>query len=73
MPGWALPCPTGCSIFAIQRLKDMGCNAYRTSHNPPTPELLEACDRLGMLIMDEIASCGSDAANLDRLERAGLP
>ena len=25
----------------------MGCNAYRTSHNPPTPELLDACDRLG--------------------------
>src|ERR1035441_5777922 len=30
----------------------MGSNAYRTSHNPPTPELLDACDRLGMLVMD---------------------
>ena len=29
------------------------CNAYRTSHNPPTPELLDACDRLGMLVLDE--------------------
>ncbi|MGH9781895.1 MAG: sugar-binding domain-containing protein, partial [Candidatus Acidiferrales bacterium] len=39
--------------FRIARLKEMGCNAYRTSHNPPTPALLDACDRLGMLVMDE--------------------
>ena len=39
--------------FRIRRLKDMGCNAYRCAHNPPAPELLEACDRLGMLVMDE--------------------
>src|ERR1043165_8947141 len=31
----------------------MGVNAYRTAHNPPTPELLDACDRLGMLVLDE--------------------
>ena len=46
----------------------MGGNAYRSSHNPPTPELLEACDRLGMLVMDENRLLGSDAANLDRLD-----
>jgi beta-galactosidase len=34
-------------------LKAMGCNAIRTSHNPPTPEFLDLCDRLGMLVMDE--------------------
>jgi beta-galactosidase len=45
----------------------MGCNAYRTSHNAPTPELLEACDRLGMLVLDENRFLGSDAANLRRL------
>jgi beta-galactosidase len=55
--------------FRIARLKEMGCNAYRTSHNPPTPELLEACDRLGMLVMDESRLLGSDTMNLDRLER----
>ena len=31
----------------------MGCNSIRTSHNPPTPELLDACDELGMLVFDE--------------------
>jgi beta-galactosidase len=38
----------------LEILKAMGCNAIRTSHNPPTPELLELCDRMGMLVMDEI-------------------
>lgn len=39
--------------YRVEKLKEMGCNAIRTSHNPPTPELLEACDRLGLLVMDE--------------------
>lgn len=34
-------------------LKELGVNAIRTSHNPPAPELLELCDRLGFLVMDE--------------------
>lgn len=37
----------------IEILQSMGCNAIRTSHNPPAPELLELCDRKGMLVMDE--------------------
>lgn len=37
----------------IEILKAMGCNAIRTSHNPPAPALLDLCDRLGMLVMDE--------------------
>jgi len=37
----------------IELLKEMGANAIRTSHNPPAPELLDLCDRLGMLVMDE--------------------
>jgi beta-galactosidase len=41
----------------IQLLQEMGCNAIRTSHNPPAPELLELCDRLGMLVMDEAFDC----------------
>ena len=41
----------------LTRLKDMGCNAIRTSHNPPSPELLDQCDRLGFLVMDEAFDC----------------
>ncbi|MEO8406498.1 MAG: glycoside hydrolase family 2 TIM barrel-domain containing protein, partial [Chitinophagaceae bacterium] len=37
----------------IQILKTMGCNAIRTSHNPPAPELLDLADEMGMIIMDE--------------------
>ncbi len=43
---------------AIQRqieiLKDMGCNSIRTSHNPPAPELLELCDEMGIVVLDEL-------------------
>jgi beta-galactosidase len=41
----------------IEILKSFGCNAIRTSHNPPSPELLDLCDRLGMLVMDESFDC----------------
>ena len=41
----------------IEILQEMGCNAIRTSHNPPAPELLELCDRMGMLVMDESFDC----------------
>ena len=37
----------------LQILKQMGCNAIRTSHNPPAPEFLNLCDKMGFLVMDE--------------------
>ena len=37
----------------IRLLKEMGCNAIRTSHNMPAPELVEACDDMGMMLMAE--------------------
>jgi beta-galactosidase len=37
----------------LEMLRDMGVNGLRTSHNPPAPELLELCDRLGFIVMDE--------------------
>lgn len=37
----------------LEILKAMGCNAYRCSHNPPAPEVLDLCDRMGFIVMDE--------------------
>ena len=37
----------------LRLMKDLGTNAIRTSHNPPAPELLDMCDRLGLLVKDE--------------------
>lgn len=37
----------------LEILKEMGCNAIRTSHNPPAPELLDLCDRMGFVVIDE--------------------
>ncbi|MGD8237228.1 MAG: beta-galactosidase GalB [Armatimonadota bacterium] len=51
--------PLGAAVSrrAIERqleiLKEMGCNAIRTSHNPPAPELLELCDSMGFVVIDE--------------------
>jgi beta-galactosidase len=41
----------------LQLLKDMGCNAIRTSHNPPAPELLALTDKMGFIVMDEAFDC----------------
>ena len=61
--------PDRLQYYRVERLKDMGSNAYRTSHNPPTPELLDACDRLGMLVMDETRMMSSTPEGLSQLER----
>lgn len=37
----------------LQILKEMGCNAIRTAHNPPAPEFLDLCDKMGFIVMDE--------------------
>jgi len=41
----------------LEMLKSFGCNAIRTSHNPPAPELLDLCDKMGFLVMDEAFDC----------------
>lgn len=41
----------------LEILREMGCNAIRTSHNPPAPEFLDACDRMGFLVVDEAFDC----------------
>jgi beta-galactosidase len=61
--------PDRLQYYRIEKLKEMGSNAYRTSHNPPTPELLDACDRLGMLVMDETRMLSANTEGLSQLER----
>ncbi|MGC2164027.1 MAG: beta-galactosidase GalA [Silvibacterium sp.] len=55
--------------YRIERLKEMGSNAYRTAHNPPAPEFLDACDRLGMLVLDETRMMSSTPEGFSQLER----
>ncbi|MDB5327380.1 MAG: beta-galactosidase [Phycisphaerales bacterium] len=45
----------------LEILKEMGVNALRTSHNPPAPELLDLCDRMGFLVMDELTDTWTEA------------
>ncbi len=68
MAGVGAALPDALQYFRVAKLKEFGCNAYRTSHNPPTPELLDACDRLGMIVMDESRLLGSDSENMRKWE-----
>ncbi len=56
------------NIWRIKKLKEMGCNAYRAAHNPPTPAVLEACDRLGMLVITETRMMTSSEEGMAQLE-----
>ncbi|MCU0795428.1 MAG: DUF4982 domain-containing protein [Akkermansiaceae bacterium] len=38
----------------LELLKEMGCNSIRTAHNPPAPQLLDLCDRMGILVLNEL-------------------
>ncbi|HEY8658651.1 MAG TPA: beta-galactosidase GalA [Hanamia sp.] len=61
--------PDYLQYYRIGLLKEMGANACRTSHNPPTPELLEACDSLGMLVLDETRLLNSSPEYMGQFER----
>lgn len=60
--------PDAVQYFRVRKLQEMGCNAIRTSHNPPTPELLDACDELGMLVLDETRMLSSNPDGLAQFE-----
>jgi beta-galactosidase len=55
--------------YRIGVLKDMGGNAVRTSHNMPTPEWVEACDRLGMMMMCETRLMSANPEGMAQLEQ----
>lgn len=60
-------CPT-IDAWRLKQLKAMGCNAIRTAHNPPAPHLLDLCDRMGFLVIDEARLPGTSAELLEQLE-----
>lgn len=54
-------------LYRLRRLRDMGCNAIRTSHNPQSPGFYQACDELGFAVMDETRHFGAAPAELHQL------
>ncbi|HVZ29861.1 MAG TPA: beta-galactosidase GalA [Asticcacaulis sp.] len=59
--------PDALQRYRLTLLKELGCNAIRTSHNPPTPELLDACDEMGILVLDETRMMTSSDVGLEQL------
>ncbi|MDB6009066.1 MAG: glycoside hydrolase family 2 sugar binding protein, partial [Gammaproteobacteria bacterium] len=60
--------PDRLQAFRVGVMRDMGCNAIRTSHNMPTPELVDACDRMGVMMMCETRQMSSSAEGMAQLE-----
>ena len=63
--GIAVPDPL--NAWRIQKLKEFGANAYRATHNPPTESVLNACDTLGMLVLDELRVLSASDEGLEQL------
>ena len=60
--------PDGLQWFRLAVLREMGCNAVRTSHNMPTPEWVDACDRMGMMMMCETRQMSKNPEGMQQLE-----
>ena len=65
--GLGVALPDKVHEYRIRRLKELGCNGYRSAHHPPSPELLDVCDRLGMLVIDETRHFSSSEEGLAQL------
>lgn len=66
--GVGVAVPASIWDFRVRRLKEMGSNALRCAHNPPAKEFLDACDRLGMLVMDENRNFNASPEYVHQLE-----
>jgi beta-galactosidase len=66
--GVGIAVPDALQAFRVARLKEMGVNACRCSHNPPMPEFLDACDRLGLLVLDENRLMGPSPEQMGQLD-----
>ncbi len=67
--GVGVALPDGLLRYRVHLIKRMGANAWRSSHNPPAPELLDACDSLGILVLDETRLLSSSPEYLDQFRR----
>jgi beta-galactosidase len=65
--GVGIAVPDSLQYYRVELLKKMGCDAWRTAHNPPSPALLDACDKLGMLVLDENRRFGCTPEILEEL------
>lgn len=61
--------PDDLQEYRLKQLKELGCNAYRSSHNPMTPAMLDACDRLGFLVIEENRLTGVNEEHVRLLRR----
>lgn len=61
--------PDAVQEFRLRRLKEMGANTYRTAHHPHSPAIMEACDRLGLLVVDENRRFDDTPETLSQIER----
>lgn len=68
-PGVGVGIPDALQIYRLKQLKSFGCNAYRSSHNPMTPEMLDACDSLGILVIEENRLVGINEEHTRLLKR----
>lgn len=66
--GVGIAVPDQLNAWRVARLQEYGVNAYRASHNPPTTAVMNACDTLGMLFMDELRVLSSTDEGLKQLE-----
>lgn len=66
--------PDSLHVWRLEQLKAMGANAYRSTHHPAAPAILAACDRMGILVLEETRQMSSNAeaiSQLDRMVRRG--
>ena len=70
--GVGIAVPDALNVWRLVQLKKFGCNAYRTAHGPATPELLDACDRLGILVFTEQRRIGHTVESFGNLQNLVL-
>lgn len=61
--------PDALQVYRIKKLKELGCNAYRSSHNPMSPAMLDVCDSLGIMVIDENRLSGISEYEISSLKK----